>query len=184
MALDSGPTGSPSYTMYLDQSAHLDWDWLCAFAQYYDQPCPNTQMCVRDLLNDALGKLADPEYHYSICEMGFLRAFVEDDPTGSRRDELEQAGDRFQVIGGGIVSPDCLVSSGEGFIRNYLVGRLALANTLPTVTPKPYCVIPDDFGQGPELPVLLQALGFPAVVFSRLPGQSPYGPTDPALRTT
>ena len=26
---------TPAYTMYLDQSAHLDWDWLQTFEQNY-----------------------------------------------------------------------------------------------------------------------------------------------------
>jgi alpha-mannosidase len=168
------------YTMYLDQSAHLDWDWLDRFEGYYAQGYEGGAS-VREVLSQALDNLkrfntgGQAPYYYSICEMGYLFRFVSED--ASRVKTIEAAGDNFQVVGGGITSPDALVCSGEGFLRNYLVGRVRLAEVLPGLQAKPYCVIPDDFGQGPELPVLLQALGFPALVFGRLPGT--FGPNRP-----
>ena len=170
------------YTMYLDQSAHLDWDWVDTFEGYYSQGYDGGAS-VRDVLTQALAYLKQfnapgrAPYYYSICEMGFLYRFVTEDSTGGRAQQITAAGDNFQVIGGGITSPDTLVCSGEGLVRNYLVGRLRLAEALPGLRARPYCVIPDDFGQDPELPVLLQALGFPAVVFGRLPGT--FGPDLP-----
>lgn len=170
---DSAGAKTPAYTMYLDQSAHLDWDWIETFDDYYTRAYNGVG--VRGVLTQALANLEDATrgYGYSICEMGFLQRFVEEDT--SRGKAILEAGERFQVLGGGITSPDCLVCSGEGFIRNYLVGREWLAQGLPGLEAKPYCLIPDDFGQGPELPVLLQALGFTGVAYSRLPGTSgPY----------
>ena len=103
--------------------------------------------------------------------MGFFRRFIEVNPNQIAA--IQKLGDNFQIISGGVTSPDCLVCSGEGFVRNYLVGQTWLKATLG-MTPKPQCWLPDDFGQGPELPALLTALGFEGMAFSRLPGTSNY----------
>jgi hypothetical protein len=46
------------------------------------------------------------------------------------------------------------------------------------------CWLPDDFGQDPELPVGVQALGMRSIAFSRLPGIPPQGSSiqDPQLK--
>jgi len=170
----------PYYTMIFDQSAHLDWDWIRNFPQNFwyaggnQDYYPPKPQGVQQILTQAIANLqqfntdGSNPYYYAICEMGFLKQYVEENPQ--QITAIKSAGENFQVIGGGMTSPDCLVCSGEGFVRNYLVGNLWLSQALPTVPPRPHCWIPDDFGQGPELPVLLQALGFVSVGFSRLPG--------------
>ncbi|MBO9559675.1 MAG: hypothetical protein J7515_13985 [Caulobacter sp.] len=158
---------TPAYTMILDQSAHLDWDWIRTFAQnfwYYKTGDGVNEIIASGIQNAQSG---DGAYYYTVCEMGFFRRFVETNP--SQIAAIQALGDNFQIISGGVTSPDCQVCSGEGFIRNYLVGQTWLKATLG-MTPKPHCWLPDDFGQGPELPALLTALGFVSVAFSRLPG--------------
>lgn len=158
------------YTMILDQSAHLDRDWIRTFAQnfWYGGDGDGVQAILDQAIHDLklLDRGGKRPYFYSICEMSFLQKYIEENPRQAA--VLERVGDNFQVIGGGITSPDCLVCAGEAFIRNYLVGHRWLAQALPRVPARRSCVIPDDFGQGPEMPVLLQALGFAAVCFSRL----------------
>ena len=167
----TGPTPSAAtrYTMIFDQSAHLDWDWIRTFAQnywYYDDG-----QGVNDIIASGIAKAqaGGGAYYYTVCEMGFFRRFIEVHPDQIAA--IQKLGDNFQVISGGVTSPDCLVCSGEGFIRNYLVGQTWLKAAL-NMTPKPQCWLPDDFGQGPELPALLTALGFVGMAFSRLPGTS------------
>ncbi|MEA1651927.1 hypothetical protein UAJ10_23310 [Nitrospirillum sp. BR 11164] len=164
------------YTMYLDQSAHLDWDWLYTFEQnfwYYKYG-----QGVKAILDQAITNVSAPTvdgvtYYYTICEMGYFKRYIDVSPeqVGVLQAVLEN-GDTFQVLGGGITSPDCLVCAGEAFLRNYLMGHVWLSQALPFITPKPHCWIPDDFGQDPELPVLTQALGFTGIGFSRLPGSN------------
>lgn len=163
------PGAATAYTMYLDQSAHLDWDWIQTFEQNYWSYPPDDypRDGVEAILGQAIGNLADPRFRYSICEMSFLRRHVEEHPEAVAA--IRKAGDRFQALSGGITSPDCLVCSGEAFFRNYLVGQGWLKGALG-LDAKPRCWIPDDFGQGPELPVLLAALGFDWVTFWRIPG--------------
>ena len=171
---ESAPRSTPiqPYTMILDQSAHLDWDWIRSFAQNFWYA--GDGQGVQAILDQAITNLqrfntdGRRPYYYAVCEMSFLQKYVEENP--SQVAVLLKAGDNFQVIGGGITSPDCLVCSGEAFFRNYLIGHLWLSQALSRVPARRQCWIPDDFGQGPELPVLLQALGFVGVGFSRLPG--------------
>lgn len=161
-----------TYTMFLDQSAHLDWDWIRTFAQdywyYTDGEGVNTLIAAGIAIAASAGT---QPYTYTVCEMGFFRRFLEENPQQIAA--IQQLGQRFALIGGGVTSPDCLVCSGEGFIRNYLIGRSWVAGALQTVA-APHAWLPDDFGQGPELPVLLQALGFKGMAFSRLPGTSSF----------
>ena len=158
--------------MIFDQSAHLDWDWIRTFPQYYWYSY-NGQG-VQAILDQAITNLqtfntpSNSPYYYTICEMGFFQKYIQENPN--KVAAIQKQGNNFQIISGGITSPDCLVCSGEGFIRNYLVGHLWLSQELPFLKPKPHCWLPDDFGQGPELPALLTALGFVSVGFSRLPG--------------
>ncbi|HXO72375.1 MAG TPA: hypothetical protein VN838_25735, partial [Bradyrhizobium sp.] len=168
-------TGStPGYTMFVDQSAHLDWDWIRTFAQnywYYTDDEGVNDIIASGIAKAQAGGGAGGTYYYTVCEMGFFRRFIEVNPHQIA--SIKKLGDNFQVISGGVTSPDCLVCSGEGFVRNYLVGQTWLSATLG-MTPKPQCWLPDDFGQGPELPALLTALGFVGVAFCRLPGMSNY----------
>ena len=54
-------------------------------------------------------------------------------------EEIRKVEGQLAIIGGGMVSPDNLLSSGEGFIRNYLLGKLWLGRNsrreanLPTI---------------------------------------------------
>ena len=172
-------TGStaPHYTMIFDQSAHLDWDWIRTFAQNYWYYIDGQG--VNDIIASGIAKAqaGGGAYYYTVCETGFLRRFIEVNPHQIAA--IQKLGDNFQVISGGVTSPDCLVCSGEGFVRNYLVGHTWLKAVLG-MTPKPQCWLPDDFGQGPTLPALLSALGFVGMAFSRLPGTSNY--PNPALQ--
>jgi alpha-mannosidase len=168
-------TGStPAYTMFFDQSAHLDWDWIRTFAQnywYYTDDKGVNDIIASGIAKAQKGGGDGGAYYYTVCEMGFFRRFIEVNP--GQIAAIQALGDNFQVISGGVTSPDCLVCSGEGFIRNYLVGQTWLKATLG-MTPTPHCWLPDDFGQGPTLPALLTALGFVSMAFSRLPGTSNY----------
>jgi alpha-mannosidase len=168
---------TPAYTMFFDQSAHLDWDWIRTFAQNYWYYIDDQG--VNDIIASGIAKAQGGlgAYFYTVCEMGFFRRFIEVNPNQIAA--IRKLGDNFQVISGGVTSPDCLVCSGEGFVRNYLVGQTWLKATL-SMTPKPQCWLPDDFGQGPTLPALMTALGFVGMAFSRLPGTSNY--PNPALQ--
>lgn len=172
-----GIPDSATYVLVLDQSAHCDWDWRRKFGDYLELQEPlNGAFGVAQILDAAIDNLTDPTdpgYRYSFCEVGYLQAYLQLPGRDVQLARLASAGGRFRIVGGGITSPDCLLSAGETFIRNYLVGKLWLAQHLPGQLPLRQCWIPDDFGQDPELPVSLVAMGMTGVSFSRLPGLGP-----------
>ena len=164
-----------SYLMIIDQSAHLDWDWLVPFSTYFQEGYPPGS-AVNDILTSVFKLLGEnPNFHYSLCEIGYLKKYVEyqtsigNNPL-AKISEPREISSNFHIVGGGIVSPDNLLSAGEAFIRNYLCGKLYLNSVLPHLLPLRHCWIPDDFGHDPELPVVIQAMGMTSVAFWRIPG--------------
>ena len=176
---------SATTVLILSQSSHLDWDWLLPFPVLLDNQPPTTTSYFDNTADNGtaaqiftaagtfLGKGEQPEYYYSVCEIGFLRAFAAADPAAFAA--LKNAGTNLRIVGGGITSPDNLLPSGEAFIRNYLIGKLWVDANLQL--PLDQAWLPDDFGQDSQLPVLLSAMGFQGVGFSRVPGASPYSLT-------
>jgi alpha-mannosidase len=162
------------YYVLFDQSAHLDYDWVCTFDQYFFDGKPEWQdQPVKQIFDNALALMSQtPGYLYSICEMDYLQKYVAYETSQGNNviQEIQNVASQLAIIGGGITSPDNLLTSGEGFIRNYLLGKLWLSQNFSSLLPLQYCWIPDDFGHDPELPVSLQALGMIATSFARLPG--------------
>ena len=156
---------------------HLDWDWELPFPilcdnnpaeqiGYFNPSYPSADAFS---IFEAAIQLAQGNpntYVYSICEMGFLRAFVDANPE--KVAQLLSSFKTLEILGGGITSPDNLLPHGEAFIRNYLIGNTWLKNTLGLTTRQAW--IPDDFGHDSQLPVLLAAMGFQGVAFMRIPG--------------
>jgi alpha-mannosidase len=171
------------YVLIYDQSAHLDWDWTQTFNQYFQSAYGGSG--VNGALWSALNLLAvngpgkTGPYYYSICEMGYLQNFVKYQAQQGNDviTMMQAAGNSLRIVGGGITSPDNLVCSGEAFLRCYLLGKLWLAQNLPGTLPLKHCWLPDDFGQDPELPVAVRAMGMISVAFQRLPGTYSYGST-------
>jgi alpha-mannosidase len=167
--------------LILDASAHMDWDWLLPFpplvtgggserAGWYFDQSPYPRGPVLDILTSATAQLGTAGYRYSICETGFLRGFAQADPAGFAALLQAGAGGTLRLVGGGITSADNLLSAGEAFIRNYLLGHAWLAATCPGVPPVSTLWIPDDFGQDEQLPIVVQAMGMIAAGFWRIPG--------------
>ncbi len=176
----------------MSQSSHLDWDWKITFPQLYFQPGQPDDMTgpgsdyfnqgllpgqhwvqpASQIFSDAAQMLAQhPDYYYSICEMGFLQSFC-NDPQFAAQAKVLAGSANFQTVGGGITSPDNLITHGEAFIRNFLSGWLFVGQTFAT-PPKLQCWLPDDFGHDSQLPVVLRAMGMQGVGFERVPNGAP-----------
>lgn len=181
--LQGAITSGATRLLILDASAHMDWDWLLPFpvlvngggnqrAQwYFSQGAPIGTGPVQTILGTAGALLAEPAYRYSVCETGFLRGFADGYPAGFKTLLANGvANGSLRFTGGGITSPDNLVTHGEAFIRCYLLGHLWLAASCPGLPAPVTAWIPDDFGHDPELPVVLQAMGLVAAGFERIPG--------------
>jgi alpha-mannosidase len=162
---------------------HLDWDWILPFTALCSNIPPydidgftyfNGGGDAFTIFSQATDLLApngtpNPAYFYSICEMGFLKAFTDANPQIAG--VLKQAAANVEILGGGITSPDSLLPHGEAFIRNYLTGATWVQQAYG-LFPK-HAYVPDDFGHDSQLPVMLAAMGLQGVAFERVPGGEP-----------
>jgi alpha-mannosidase len=169
----------------IEPSGHYDWDWMVDFETYYSKGyLPRGYEPVETTISSAINLLTNNvDYTYSICEMAYLQAYLNDNPN--QTSVIEGFGDRFSISGGGITSAENLLCHGETFIRNYLAGRLFALQTL-NISDIPAVWIPDDFGTDAQLPVVLRAMGYEGTAFWRIPGsnsKSGYSPPLINLRT-
>ncbi|HEV7764790.1 MAG TPA: hypothetical protein VGQ76_07315 [Thermoanaerobaculia bacterium] len=181
LRLSLGITDNYTSALILEQSAHCDWDWLATFAQYYS-PGGDSHQAVRDTLTQSIQYIAagisGQPYVYAFCEVAYLQAFWNDTSVSQDlKDQLRAfAGKYFFFASGGITSADNLLSHPEAFIRNYLLGRQWLEQTLGATTRNGAVSnqmwIPDDFGHDSQLPALLMAMGFTGTGFWRIPAQT------------
>jgi alpha-mannosidase len=167
--------------LFLGMDAHMDWDWLNTFQDLVTTGNGGSQGSVQTIINDAwrlmIGSQGKTLYPYAACEMGFVRAALETVPGLISQFREYDLGKQLGIEGGGITSPDNLLSHGEVFIRNYLLGTDWLRSTLGLSSSFAY--MPDDFGHDAQLPVMLAAMGFTGVSFSRLPGSWASSQTQP-----
>jgi alpha-mannosidase len=177
-------TGVTISKVILCTTPHLDWDWILPFTALCSNIPPygigeysyfsSTGGDAFTIFSQATDLLApngtpDPAYFYSICEMGFLKAFTDANPQIAG--VLKQAASNLEILGGGITSPDSLLPHGEAFIRNYLTGTSWVQQAYG-LFPK-HAYVPDDFGHDSQLPVMLAAMGLQGVAFERVPGGQP-----------
>jgi len=171
-----GIPNSANAVVILEPSSHLDWDWTSTFLDYYNGN-NSDHPAVHDTYTDAITVLQKnqknvPPYYYTFCEMSYLRQYLQDPNYPNQKEALQGLLDVISISGGGITSAENLVCHGEAFIRNYLLGRKWIADTL-NVSPAELSVtqlwIPDDFGHDSQLPIVAQAMGFEGVAFERVP---------------
>ena len=162
----------------LNQSSHMDWDWLETFpslcsngeSEYFQR---NTRgLPAFEILDRAVDLVlenasAKPPFYYSVAEVGFLQAYAS---LPGKLARLQQCKELLHLCGGGITSPDNLLPHGETFIRNSLVAQRWNAATLGL--PVQNIWIPDDFGHDSQLPVVVAAMGLLGAGFSRAPGST------------
>ena len=177
--MNNPSSSAGSGLLWVCPTSHLDWDWLDTFAEYFEVGPPDPDDlgyvgAAKDILTGVCQLLrAQPDFCYSLAEVAYLRAYLAVSPGDLAT--LQSAGkgpgpNRFELIGGGITSPDNLVCHGEVFIRNYLLGRRWLESVGLSANVIPAAWLPDDFGHDPQLPVVLNAMGLSWLGISRVPG--------------
>ncbi len=166
-----GIPANAQHVLILSMDAHMDWDWVATFQNYLNGQ-GSGHSAVTSVINSAFSLMdgsgpAPSTYYYSICEMGFFEAAVEKNPA--LLDNFPTSiGDRLRIVGGGVTSPDNLLSNGEALVRNYLIGSKWMKKTFGLPLRQAY--VPDDFGNDSQFPTVLNAMGFQGVSFSRIPG--------------
>jgi alpha-mannosidase len=100
--------------------------------------------------------------HYSICEIAYLKRFVEE----FGKDSLPK--ENLHIVGGGITSPSIMLPTGESILRNQLAGFKWVTETFGMKSR--YAWLPDTFTFHPDLPILYQAMGLSGLGFGRIGG--------------
>lgn len=173
-------TSNQLIQLFVVSTSHMDWDWNQTSEEYYTTNSGSTP--VRTILQNAITLLQDPTlpipYQFNLAEIAWLKRFLAEyhDQPFVLQTLQGFAPNQLVFLGGGITSPDNLVCNGEAFIRNYLVGRQFLKAKQLDAALTDVCWIPDDFGQDPQLPVVLNAMGMNGVAFWRVPGNQPSPP--------
>lgn len=170
----------PITLLVLEQSAHCDWDWQQTFEQYFLKGY-GTGSAVETILDTAIDYVTNtPGYTYVFCEVGYLRRYFDSKPSSFANWQAAIANGTFQFSSGGITSAENLLTHGEAFIRNYLLGRQWLKKAF-NVTASLRMWVPDDFGHDAQLPIVLMAMGYTGVGFWRIPVDGPQTPPGSAF---
>lgn len=144
-------------TLYLVCNSHLDpvwqWDWdegaSAALATFY-----------------SAAKLAD-RYDYVFCHNEVLiYEYIEkyDKKLFNKIKRLVREG-KWKITGGWYVQPDCLVPSGESFIRQITLGREYFQDKFGVKVTTAYNF--DSFGHTKGIPSILKKCGYDSYVFCR-----------------
>lgn len=155
-------------------TSHMDWDWQVPFNSYYkNNPQASAgQSYVQNILDTAFSLMqSETTFIYNLAELGWLQRYLID--QNGEVPKVPNLPQSFCMMGGAITSPDNIVCDGEVFVRTYLVGRQWAQSVGLTGIVANVSWMPDDFGHDPELPVILAAMGLPAVGFARVPGAFP-----------
>ena len=187
MAVAEGPQASQTGTVSIQEptipphlivcpTSHMDWDWIASFNEYYKPGLPTDpeegRGAVQSILDYAVMLFgSESTFIYNVAEIAWLQRYLVD--QGDMLPSAPNLTGTLSLMGGGVTSPDNIVCDGEVFVRNYLLGRqwarsVGLESAVENVS-----WMPDDFGHDPELPVILSAMGLPAVGFARVPGAFP-----------
>ena len=81
-----GVSDAAKKVFVLEQSAHLDWDWQTTFEGYYAEGYTAAgHQPVRKTFHEAIHHLQEKQsastpYRYTICEMSYLRRFLQEYP--------------------------------------------------------------------------------------------------------
>lgn len=145
------------------ESSHWDPNWLMTSEEYYERRVRHTLDAM------LLELLSNPRRIFSIECTFFLRMYWERFPE--RRDELRafMNDGRIRLTGTSVTTPDTTLPDAEAVIRDYLVGRQWLQSIGVTQEPR-VAYLPDNFGNSPALPTLLEGMGFRYVVVTRIDG--------------
>ena len=140
----------PAGALLLTGHAHLDlaWRW----------PLAETRRKAQRTLSTVAGMLErHPEFTFNQSTAQVYAFLEEDDPELLERLVAASKDGRFEPIGGMWVEPDCVMPTGESFVRQLLYGqryfreRFGAEHTV--------CWLPDCFGFTPALPQLLAGAG-------------------------
>ncbi len=143
---------------YLVGNAHLDpvWQWR------WQEGSAEAKATIRS----ALDRMKEfPEFRF-VCSSASVYQWVEEfAPEMFEEVKQRVAEDRFIIVGGWHVQPDCNLPSGEAYARQSLYSQRYFKETLGKTAKVGYNV--DSFGHNAMLPQILKKSGMDSYIFMR-----------------
>lgn len=156
------PAGAAKVLVFAE-SSHWDPDWLLTSEEYY-------RLRIKEILDRMIYWLKrEPKRVYSLESVFFIRMYWERNPENRESIRELVNGGRIRLSGSGINTPDNILTPLEALFRDYLHGQEWLRENGMLQEPR-LAYLPDNFGNSPNLPTLLRAMGFEYTAFSRIDG--------------
>ncbi len=147
-------------TIYSVGSAHLDQAWLWPQKE-------TLRKAARTLSEMAHLMEKDPTFIFMFSQPYQMKLVKEHYPEIFKEVLKFYKKGQFEPNGVGLVEPDCMLSSGEGQIRNILFGRKLTSQLFSGYYGDTFYV-PDSFGYMASLPQILKKSGVEYIVTSKL----------------
>ena len=144
--------------VHLVGNAHLDPAWMWRMDEGLEAFAATCR--------SALDRIDEfPDFIFT-CSSAAHYAFVEEaDPKLFARIQQAVRDNRWSIVGGWWVEPDCNIPSGESFVRQALLGQRYFLSRFGKIATVGYCV--DSFGHNANIPQLLRKAGMDSYVFMR-----------------
>jgi len=139
-------------------NAHLDPAWMWKMEEGLEAFLATCR--------SALERMEETKDFIFTCSSAAHYEFVERvDPALFQKIQQAVHNNRWAVVGGWWIEPDCHLPSGEGFIRQGLLGQRYFKEKFGKYCETGYCI--DSFGHNANLPQLLSTCGLKHYVFMR-----------------
>jgi len=131
---------------------------------------PQEQAAIREVQFDSALDMLDrcPQFRFELDQASITREYLEAHPERMEQVRRFIAEGRLEITGGEEAIPDTNMVTGEGLVRNFLLGRLWFEETLGV---RPVVANLDDaFGLSAQLPQVFLGLGYRCLRSARTPG--------------
>ncbi len=152
--------GTLSPSIYSTGSAHLDYAWLWPIKETI-RKAARTFSEMNFLMDE------DPDFKFMFSQPIIIEQVKQIYPEIFNELLIHYNKGQFEPNGVGLVEPDCMLSSGEGLIRNILYGK-KITNKLFNNYYGDTFYVPDSFGYMATLPQILVKSGIKYIVTSKL----------------
>ncbi|GHV12451.1 hypothetical protein FACS189491_05470 [Spirochaetia bacterium] len=151
-----------AHNIHLVGNAHIDIVWLWKWEEGFQE--------VRATFASALDRIKEHDDFIFTCASAYHYRLVEQaDPALFERIKEAVKANRWRIVGGWWLQPDCNAPGGEAFVRQGLYGQGYFQEKFGKIATVGYNV--DSFGHNGNLPQIFRKSGMNAYVFMR-PGKS------------
>lgn len=144
--------------LHMIGNAHIDPVWLWQWPEGYQE--------IRATFRSAMDRTFEyPEFRFTLDSVAYLEWIEEVDPELFEKIRKQVDDERWEIVGGWWIEPDCNIPCGESFVRQGLYAQLYLLRKLGRIATVGCNV--DPFGHHAMIPQILSRMGIDSYVFLR-----------------